>query len=157
MNTGTKVAVAGAGVLTLFGIWFLNKKKDFEKVITEMTMNISNIRRLKLSSALQVILYCDVTFKNNTNVTFDVNTGGLIMIKSITLFYKGKKLGVARSNTTQFALAANSEFKITNVEVQLVSLNILNQLFNESLDADPANYKIELEIVALGKTYIVEQ
>lgn len=156
MNTGKKIALVGAGALALVGIFAYNKKVAFDEVITQMSMDVSNISNLRTKN-LKLYLDCDVTFKNNTSTAFEVSTAGLISVKRISLFYKDKKLGNAFSNTTQFALPANGEQKISNVQVELLSLNIINQLLGGNLDGDPSNYTIEVEIVALGKTFIVEQ
>lgn len=156
MNRGKKIALVGAGAVALFGIFAYSKKVAFDEVITQMSLDVSNIRNLRTKS-LKLYCDCDVTFKNNTSTSFEVSTAGLIAVKRITLLYKGKVLGNAYSNTTQFTLPANGEQKISNVQVELISLNIINQLFGGNLDGDPTNYTLEVEIVALGKTFIVEQ
>lgn len=155
MKTGTKIAIAGAGVL-LLGAWAVNKKSSFDEVITQMTIDVSNVRNLRTKN-LKLFLDCDVTFKNNTSTDFSVSSAGLIMVKKIALLYKGKLLGNAYSNTTAFSLPAFGEQKISTVQVELISLNIIQQLLGGSLDGNPENYKIEVEISALGQTYIIEQ
>ena len=156
MKTGMKIAIAGGSLLTIAALWGFKKKSDFEEVITQMTMDVSNIRNLRTKN-LKMMCDCDVTFKNNTSTDFSINTGGFIAIKRISLYYKDKLLGNALSNTTKFTLPANGSEKIENVAVEFISLNIINQILSGSLDGNPANYKIEVEIVALGKTYLIEQ
>jgi len=159
MNTTTKLLIGGAG-LTLLGAWAMKKKASFDEVITKMTMDISSIRNLHMKG-LKAFFDCDITFFNNTATEFSISGGGLIFVKRISVYHldKGKKnlLGNALSNTQSFSLPANGQEKITGVSVELLSLNLLNQLLGGNLDGNPANYTFEVEVVALGKTFILEQ
>ena len=149
------LAIIGASIFTL-GFFAKRKVDDYSEVITKMGMDISNIRNLRTKN-LKLFLDCDVTFINTTKIDFMPITGGLIEVKRISIFYKGKLLGNAYSNTTEFSLPAKGKQKISGIEVELLSLNIIDQLLNGSLDSNMANYTIEVEIRALGKTFIVEQ
>lgn len=160
MNTTSKIAIGAGGALVLIGAWAYKKKTAFDEVITQMTMDISNIHNLH-NKGLKAFFDCDITFKNNTNTEFSITGAGLIFLKRISVYHldKGKKnlLGNAFSNTQQFSLPAKGQQIITGVSVELLSLNLLNQLLGGTLDGNPANYTFEVELVALGKTFIIEQ
>lgn len=155
MNGGTILKILGgaAVVSTLFAF---KKKGDFTKVIENMTMDLRNIHNLRLSGA-KLYATADIGFHNPTNYDMTALTAGLIQVKEIRLFYKGVLYGTAKSNITSFELPAKSNYLITDIQIEVVFLNLLDQILKNGLDSNVDNYQIHTIVQALGKTWVVEQ
>lgn len=155
MEAKTIIKLLGGAtvVATLFAF---KKKADFSKVMEGMTMDIRNIRNLRLSGS-RVLMDMDLGFQNPTGYDMTILTAGFIKVKEILLFYKGKQIGKAISNTTEFELPANSSYLITDIKVELLYLNLISQWLTSGLDSNVANYQIHTVIEALGKTWVIEQ
>lgn len=146
--------LGGAAVLsTLFAF---KKKGDFSKVIEQMTMDIRNIRKFRVDNG-KVYILIDVAFHNPTQYDMTLYTAGMIKLKEVRLSYKGTVLGTALSSKTEFELPAKSNYLISNIQVEVLLLNIFAQLFNGGFDSNEDNYKIRTTVEALGKSWIVEQ
>ena len=152
-STILKILGGAAVVTTLFAF---KKKGDFSKVIENMTMDLRNIRNLKMRNAK---VYCtlDIGFHNPTVYDMTIETAGLIKVKEIRLFYKKVLFGKAISNTTSFELPAKSNYLITDIQLEIVLLNLVEQLLLTGLDTNVDNYQIHTVVEALGKTWVVEQ
>lgn len=155
MNGGTILKILGgaAVVSTLFAF---KKKGDFTKVIENMTMDLRNIHNLRLSGT-KLYATADIGFHNPTQYDMTVQTAGLIQLKEIRLFYKGVLYGTAKSNTTAFELPAKSNYLITDIQIEVVFLNLLDQILKNGLDSNVDHYQIHTIVEALGKTWVVEQ
>jgi len=152
-KTILKVLGGAAVVTTLFAF---KKKADFTKVMEGMTMDIRNLRKLRLSGQ-KILLDMDLGFHNPTGYDMTIMTAGLIKVKEIKLFYKGKQIGTAISNSTEFELPANSNYLITDIKVELLYLTLINQWLTVGLDGNVDNYQIHVVVEALGKTWVIEQ
>ena len=154
-STILKVVGGAAVVTTLFAF---KKKGDYSKVIEQMTMDIRNIRDLNLKWT-KALLKIDVAFHNPTKYDMTILTAGTIAVKKIQLFYKGTLIGnaISPSGKDSFELPAYSNYLITDIQVELLFLNIATQFFSGGLDSNPNNYQIQTTVEALGKTWIVEQ
>ncbi|SDX37164.1 hypothetical protein [Flavobacterium degerlachei] len=151
--TVLKILGGAAVVSTLFAF---KKKGDFTKVIENMTMDLRNIRKLHLSGA-KLYAVADIGFHNPTQYAMTVKTAGLIQVKEIRLFYKGILFGIAKSNTTSFELPAKSNYLMTDIQIEIVILNLIDQYLKNGLDSNVDNYQIHTIVEALGKTWVVEQ
>ncbi|SDZ90538.1 hypothetical protein SAMN05443667_101239 [Flavobacterium gillisiae] len=150
-----KVLGGAAVVTTLFAF---KKKSDFSKVMEQMTMDIRNIRNLRLKSG-RLFLDIDVAFHNPTQYDMTVYTAGMIKVKQIKLFYKNVLIGNALSTAGKdaFELPAKSNYLITGITVELLFLTIIDQFLKGGLDSNVDNYQIHTVVDALGKSWIVEQ
>jgi len=146
--------LGGAAVVTT--IFALRKKADFTKVMEAMTMDIRKLSKLRISGS-KVSVLMDLEFHNPTGYDMTIFTAGMIKVKEILLFYKGKQIGKAVSNTTEFELPANSRYLITDIKVELLYLQLIGQWITSGLDNNVNNYKIHTVIEALGKTWVIEQ
>jgi hypothetical protein len=155
MESKTILKVVG-GALLLTGLLAVKKKSDFSKVLEQMTINIKNIRNLRLSGS-KLFLNLDLLFGNPTPYDMSVSTAGLIKLKEISVFYKQKLIGTAISEKTQFELKAKSSYLISNVKVELLYLNLINQWLTTGLDSDAKNYQVHITVEALGKSWVIEQ
>ncbi|MBB1195070.1 hypothetical protein DNC80_15500 [Flavobacterium sp. SOK18b] len=152
-NTILKILGGAAVVSTLFAF---KKKGDFSKVIESMTMDIRSIRNLRLRSG-KVWLDCDIGFHNPTEYDMNIYTAGVIKLKQIKLMYKGVVIGNAYSNKDEFELPAKSNYLITDINVELLFLNIIDQFLKGGLDSNVDNYQIHTIVEALGKNWVIEQ
>lgn len=153
MTTGVKVAIGVTTALALFGF---KKKNNYTAVLTQMQIAVDNINNLRNKSG-KLWVDCDVVLINPTNLDFSPITAGAITLKRISLFMGGKLLGSGHGVVTNFNLPSKSTQKIENVQIELLSLNIIDQLFGGSLSTNANDFKIEVELTALGKTWIIEQ
>jgi hypothetical protein len=152
-KTILKVLGGAAIVSTLFAF---KKKNDFSKVIVQMTMDVRNIHKLRISGG-KVYMVVDIGFHNPTDYDMTILTAGMIAVKRIQLLYKKVVIGHAYSNTTKFELPAKSNYLITDVQVELLLLNIVDQFLKGGLDSNVDNYQIHTTVEALGKSWVVEQ
>lgn len=152
-KTVLKVLGGAAIVSTLFAF---KKKADYSKVIEKMTMDIRNVRKFQVNSG-KVYVIIDLAFHNPTDYDMNLFTAGMIKLKEIKLSYKGTVLGTTFSKETKFALPAKSNYVISNIQVEVLFLNIIAQLFNGGFDSNEDNYKVQTTLEALGKTWVVEQ
>ena len=152
-NTMLKAFGVGALAVTLFAF---KKKSDYSKVIQEMKLDVRNVRNLRTRNA-KLYVDIDLGLHNPTVYDFDPYTAGVIKVKQIKLFHNKKELGNAFSDITEISLPAKSNFLITNIQVELLFLNIIDELLNGTLDSNMQNYQVHIYIEALGKTWIVEQ
>ncbi len=155
MEGKTILKVIGGAVIvsTLFA---LKKTGDFSKVMEEMTMNITNIRKLRTKDG-KLYMDIDIEFKNPTQYDMTIFTAGMIKLKQIKLMYKGNVIGNAFSSKTEFELPAKGSYKVTNITVELLFLNIIDQYFKGGLDSNMNNYQIHSTVEALGKNWLIEQ
>lgn len=144
------------GAVAVTALFAVKKTGDFSKVMEKMTMDIRNLRKLRLSGN-KVLLDMDLAFHNPTEYDMTLYTAGLIKVKEILLFYKGKQIGKAISNQTEFELPANSNYLITDIKVELLYLTLISQWLTSGLDRNAANYQIHTVIEALGKSWVIEQ
>jgi hypothetical protein len=151
--TALKIIGLLAGTFSLFA---LKKKADYTKVIEQMTIDVRDIRKLHMSKG-KGYLEMDLGLHNPTDIDFDITTAGLIKIKQIKLFHKGKELGNAYSDLTKISLPAKSNFLIQNIQVELLLLDLAIYFLNGQLDLNMNNYQVHVYLEALGKTWIVEQ
>lgn len=147
---GTIATLAIGGTLL-----FLKKKSDFSKVIQQMTIDVRNIRNLRMKGT-KLYMDIDIAFTNPTQYNMVAYTAGMIKVKQIKLFYKNALIGSAFSNATKFELPAKSEFVITGVTLELLYLDIINQFLGSGIDTNVNNYQVHTIIEALGKTWIIE-
>lgn len=152
-KTILKVLGGAAVVSTLFAF---KKKSDFSKVMEQMTMDIRNVRRLRLSGG-KLYMDIDLGFHNPTQYDMTIITAGVIKVKQIKLMYKGVLIGNAFSSKTEFELPAKSNYLVTDIQVELLFLNIVDQFLKGGLDSNVDNYQIHTIVEALGKTWVVEQ
>ena len=152
-KTILKVLGGAAVISTLFAF---KKKGDFAKVIEQMTMDIRSVRNVRLRSG-KLYLDMDLGFHNPTDYDMTVYTAGMIKLKQIQLMYKGTIIGNAFSNNDQFELPAKSNFLITNIQVELLFLTIIDQFLKGGVDSNVDNYKIITVVEALGKSWVIEQ
>jgi hypothetical protein len=146
--------LGGAAVLsTLFAF---KKKNDFSKVMEAMTIDVRNIRKLRLSGG-KMYVNIDLGFHNPTQYDMVILTAGTIKVTQISLLYKGVLIGNAYSSKTEFELPAKSNYLITDIAVELLFLNIIDQYMKGGLDANMDNYQIHTVVEALGKSWIIEQ
>jgi hypothetical protein len=155
METKTVLKVLG-GAAVLTTLFAFKKKADFSKVLEAMTYDIRNVRKLRISMS-KILLDMDLGFHNPTPYDMTIDTAGVIKVKEIVLFYKGKQIGKAISENTSFELPANSNYLITDIKVELLYLTLINQWLTGGLDSNVDNYKVHTVVEALGKTWIVEQ
>jgi hypothetical protein len=152
-KTILKVLGGAAVISTLFAF---KKKNDFSKVLESMTMDIRNVRRLRVSG-VKLYLDIDIGFHNPTDYDMVIFTAGVIKLKQIKLMYKGVVIGNAYSSKSEFELPAKSNYLVTDIQVELLFLNIIDQFFKGGLDSNVDNYQIQTTVEALGKNWIIEQ
>lgn len=152
-KTILKVLGGAAVVSTLFAF---KKKSDFSKVIEQMTMDVRNVHKLRTSGG-KLYMTVDIGFHNPTKYDMTIFTAGVIKVKRIQLFYKKILIGNAYSSLQEFELPANSNYLITDIQVELLLLNIVDQFLKGGLDSNVDNYQIHTTVEALGKTWVVEQ
>ena len=153
MTTGIKLAIGATTALALFGF---KKKNNYTAVLTQLEIAVDNVRNLRNVKG-KLWVNCDVVLINPTNLDFSPITAGAIALKRISLFMGGKLLGSGHGTVTNFNLPARGTQKIENVQIELLSLNIIDQLFGGSLSTNVNDFKIEVELTALGQTWIIEQ
>lgn len=153
MTTGMKLAIIGTGAFALFGF---KKKNNYVAVLTQMKIAVHDVRKLRMSGG-KLYVNIDVVLINPTNLDFSPITAGVFALKSISLLSKGKKLGTGYGTVTNFDLPAGGTQKIENVQIELLSLNIIDQLFGGQLSSNPNDFTIEVALTALGKNWVIEQ
>lgn len=152
-KTILKVLGGAAVVSTLFAF---KKKGDFSKVMEQMTMDIRNVRKLRMSGG-KLYMDIDVGFHNPTQYDMVIMTAGAIKLKQIKLLYKGVIIGNAYSSKQEFELPAKSNYLVTDIQVELLFLNIIDQFLKGGLDSNVDNYQIQTTVEALGKSWVIEQ
>lgn len=152
-KTILKVIGGAAVISTLFAF---KKKGDFSKVLEQMTMDIRNVRKLRMNNG-KLYMDIDIGFHNPTQYDMTIFTAGMIKVKQIKLLYKGVLIGNAFSSKTEFSLPAKSNYLITDIQVELLFLNIIDQFLKGGLDSNVDNYQIHTIVEALGKNWVVEQ
>lgn len=155
MESKTIFKIVG-GALLVTGLFAAKKKSDFSKVMEEMTINIQNIRKLRMTSG-KITMDIDLLFGNPTPYDMSLSSAGLIKLKEIALFYKGKQIGTAISDKTEFELKPKSTYLISNVRVELLYLTLINQWLTTGIDTDAKNYQVHITVEALGKSWVIEQ
>lgn len=155
MEGGTILKVLG-GAAVLSTLYAFKKKNDFSKVMEAMTIDVRNIRKLRLSGG-KMYVNIDLGFHNPTQYDMVILTAGTIKVTQISLLYKGVLIGNAYSSKTEFELPAKSNYLITDIAVELLFLNIIDQFVKGGLDANMDNYQIHTVVEALGKSWIIEQ
>jgi len=153
MKTILKLAGITAVAATLFAF---KKKRDYEKVINAMKLNISNIRNLRIRN-MKFYFDFDLTLHNPTDADMDIYTAGLIALKKVSVFYQGTLIGNAYSNTTEFSLPAGGYFTIRGIQIECLFLEIINKFATVGLDTDLTNYRVKIQIEALGQIFTIEQ
>lgn len=153
MTANIKLAIGATAALALFGF---KKKNNYVSVLTEMKIAVDNIRNWRYKSG-KLLVDVDVVLINPTKLDFSPVTAGALTLKSISLLSKGKKLGTGYGTVTNFDLPAGGTQKIEKVQIELLSLTIIDQLFGGSFSTNANDFKIEVELTALGKTWIIEQ
>lgn len=153
MTTGVKLAIGVTAALALFGF---TKKNNYISVLTQMKIAVDNVRKLRQRKG-KIYTDVDVILINPTKLDFSPITAGAITLKRISLKMKGTLLGNGLGTVTNFNLPAGGTQKIENIQIEILSLDILNLLFNGSFSTNPNDYTIEVELMALGKTWIIEQ
>lgn len=153
MNTNIKLAIGATAALALFGF---KKKNNYVAVLTQMQIAVDNIKNLRLKSG-RLWVDVDVVLINPTKLDFSPITAGALTLKRISLLSMGKILGTGYGTVRNFDLPAGGTQKIEKVSIELVSLNIIDQLFGGTLSSNPDDFKIEVELTALGKTWVIEQ
>jgi hypothetical protein len=155
MEKGTVIKVLGGAAL-LTTLFAFKKKSDFSNVIEKMTIDIRNIKNLRLRGD-KILANIDLGFHNPTDYDMTIMTAGVIKLKAINLLYKGTSIGTAIATKTEFELPAKSNYLITDIVVELLYLTLINQFFTTGLDSDVANYQVHIVIEALGKIWVIEQ
>jgi hypothetical protein len=153
MNTPVKIALGLTGALALFGF---KKKNDYSAVLSQMEIAVDNIHNLRNRSG-KLWVDVDVILINPSNLDFSPITAGAITLKKIALFMGKTLLGNGHGTVNNFDLPAGKTQKIENVQIELLSLNIIDQLFGGSAFSDANNFRIEVTLEALGTTWIIEQ
>ena len=153
MITPVKIAIGATAALALFGF---KNKNNYTAVLTQMKIAVDNVRNLRNKSG-KLWVDCDVVLINPTSLDFSPITAGAITLKRISLKMKGSLLGSGYGTVTNFDLPANGTQKIEKVQIELLSLDIIDQLFGGSFSSNPNDYRIEVELTALGKTWVIEQ
>ncbi|WP_163398142.1 hypothetical protein [Flavobacterium fluviatile] len=150
-----KVLGGTAVLLTLFAF---KKKNDFSKVLEEMTLDVRNIRNLRMNGA-KLLADVDLGFHNPTKYDMTILTAGLIKLKQIKLFYKRVQIGSALSlnGLDTFELPAKSNYLITDITMELKLFSIADQWINNGMDANMNNYTAHITVEALGKSWVIEQ
>lgn len=149
--------LGGAAVLTT--LFAFKKKSDFTSVMEKMTIDIRNIRKLRLSGN-RILATIDLGFHNPTEYDMTIQTAGLIKLKQINLFYKGTLIGKAEKPTGElfeFDLPAQSNYLLTDISLELLYLTLITQWLTTGLDTNVDNYKVHVVLEALGKTWVIEQ
>lgn len=152
-KTILKVLGGAAVVSTLFAF---KKKGDFSKVMEQMTMDIRNVRKLRMSNG-KLYMDIDLGFHNPTQYDMVILTAGVIKLKQIKLMYKGVVIGNAYSSKQEFELPAKSNYLVTDIQVELLFLNIIDQFLKGGLDSNVDHYQIQTTVEALGKSWVIEQ
>jgi len=153
MTTGVKIAIGVTAALALFGF---TKKNNYVSVLREMKIAVDNIRKLRYRNG-KIYTDVDVILINPTKLNFSPITAGAITLRRISLKMKGTLLGNGLGTVKNFDLPAGGTQKIEKIEIEILSLEILNLLFTGSFSTNPNDYTIEVELNALGKTWIIEQ
>lgn len=148
-----KAVGVGAVALTLFAF---KKKKDFSKVLEQMTIDMRSIRNLRQSNG-KVYFNFDLGFHNPTEYDLILYTAGLIKLRKIEVYYGNKLFGSTTSEVTKFELPAKSNYLISNIQTELLLLNVVKQFLSGGLDTNPDSYKIQITVEALGKTWIIDK
>lgn len=148
------VKFLGLTTLALAALSF-KKYNDYSEVINALKFRVYKIRNYRRIGS-KVFVTFDLVLINPTSTGFEFDTSGLISVKQIELFYKEQFLGRVFSNITKIQLPANSGFRITNIDMEIVPLNIISQL--ESLiSGSLTDFNAKITIEALGQTYILDQ
>jgi hypothetical protein len=151
-NTALKILGVVATATTLFAF---KKKRDYTEVINNMTIDLHDLSKLR-SSQGKIFMNAALAFHNNTAYDFDVYTAGLIKLKRMTLKYKNQVIGNAYSNLTSFSLPANSNVVVSNIQLEIVALNLAILWLNGGIDLNLSNYQFDVEIEAFGKPFVIE-
>lgn len=153
---GTTILKVLGGAVVVSTLFAFKKKSDFSKVMEQMTMDIRDVRNLRFKSK-KLYLDVDLGFHNPTEYDMTIYTAGLIKLKQIQLLYKGTPIGNAFSSKDQFELPAKGNYLVTNVQVELLFLNIVDQFLKGGLDSNVDHYQIHTVVEALGKSWVIEQ
>lgn len=121
-----------------------------------MTIDIDSLYNLRTTQG-KAYVNMNVALHNPTDIDFEPYTAGLIRIKQIKVFHKGIEIGNAFHDLYEIPLPAKSNFLITNVKVELLLLNIIDLLLDGKLDTNVNNYRVNIYVEALGKTWVIEQ
>ncbi|MFY8069510.1 MAG: hypothetical protein ACOVMG_05385 [Flavobacterium sp.] len=147
------VKVLGLATVLLAAFSF-KKYNDYSEVINAIRFKVSKIRNIRRVGS-KVYATFDLILFNPTSTGFDFDTSGLIAVRQIDLFYKDQFIGSAVSDITRIELPANSGFRITNIQIEIIPLNIISQL--EAIINNEIDFNAKITIQALGQTYVIDQ
>lgn len=150
-NTALKITGVVALATTLFAF---KKKRDYTEVIDKMTIDLHDLSKLR-SSQGKFFMNASISFHNNTPYDFDVYTAGLIKLKKMTLKYKNQVIGNAYSDLTSFSLPANSNVVVSNIQLEIVALNLAILWLENGIDLNLSNYQFDVTVEAFGKEWII--
>ncbi len=152
MNRTLATIGIAAGALTLFAF---KKKDDYTKVIENMTWDVHDIRKLRTKNGK---IYCDIdiSFHNNTQYNFELETAGLIKLKQIAVFHNGKLFGNAFSQASSLSLPAYSSFRMTDIQIEIEMLGLIADILANGLDTNVENYTTRITVDALGQTFVID-
>lgn len=144
--------VVGLATTYVLGRMKYDQVKDIAK---SLSFRIDRINDIKFNFG-NITLNVDVILKNNSNLSFSLDTGSLISLKKVQFFTKkGIKLGEAEKHIDNIVLFPNNSTIIEDVDVIVDTSNVGGVLseFITGMKPDDIVTKAQLEI--LGKTYIV--
>jgi hypothetical protein len=151
-----KPYVKAIGIAALaIGLFSFKKYIDYSTVINQMQFFVDKIKNLRQKSG-KFYFDFDLVFFNPTDIDFMLETAGLIKIKQIDVFYKGKKLGTATSDVSQIYLPAKTGYRIKDITIELVLLDLIGTMSN-GFTFDTKDFLAQVTVEALGKTFIVDQ
>jgi hypothetical protein len=148
------VKVVGVAALAV-ALFSFKKYVDYSKVINEMEFFLDKIRNLRQKSG-KFYLDFDLVFYNPTDIDFMIETAGLIKVRQIDVFYKGKKLGTAVSDISEIYLPAKTGYRIKDIAIELLLLDLI-QTFSSELTFNSADFLAQVTVEAMGKTFVVDQ
>jgi hypothetical protein len=151
-----KPYVKAIGIAALaIGLFSFKKYIDYSTVINQMQFFVDKIKNLRQKSG-KFYFDFDLVFFNPTDIDFMLETAGLIKIKQIDVFYKGKKLGTATSDVSQIYLPAKTGYRIKDITIELLLLDLIGTM-STGFTFDTKDFLAQVTVEALGKTFIVDQ
>ena len=107
--------------------WLYNKYTDVKQIlkITAKVVGVKNITPNIGPGFSSINFNIDVQLHNPTSKNFNINTGGLLVLKEVKIYTQdGIYLGTSLPMTSEIALPANGTQTITGIPAQIETNNI---------------------------------
>lgn len=140
-----------------FGAYFLLRKKQVERVVNGLKINLVNVKNFTVSlKELTADIYLQAV--NTTNESLHINTG-LLKVNQLRVYdnENGKQLAVTNLETSKIDIPAGGVYKLPKITVEIplitgavIALNELTK--NKSDFMNRLNFELDLKAMNYKKT-----